>query len=335
MGVQGEWPVYGIPKTIHYDNGKELRGIDLTRFCGEYGIEVMWRPVGRSHFGGHIERLIGTISKKVHGLPGTTFSNITQKGKYDSEKNAAFTISEIEQWVLEELVNNYHKTVHSMIGMTPIEKYFEGVFGLADYPGTGLPPTITDSIMLRASLLPAKSRCIQQDGITIDHITYYSDVLRDFIEPKGLKNSNKTKHLVRRDPRDISKVYFYHQKIKKYFEIPYRNIGNPKMDLSELRASIAKAKEEAGFAPIEEVKIIDKHKKLKAIENKAVEKTKLVRRKASSKKHLEEKMKDMPKAETALPRQTNTFKSDTQGDEIKPNAPKNLHVDFLDDEDEE
>lgn len=37
-------------------------------------------------FGGHIERLIGTFMKEVHGINGTTFSNIKEKDNYDSEK---------------------------------------------------------------------------------------------------------------------------------------------------------------------------------------------------------------------------------------------------------
>jgi putative transposase len=44
------------------------------------------RPPGRPHFGGHIERLIGTMMGAVHLLPGTTFSNVSEKGSYASEE---------------------------------------------------------------------------------------------------------------------------------------------------------------------------------------------------------------------------------------------------------
>jgi hypothetical protein len=36
---------------------------------------------GRPHFGGHIERLIGTVMGAVHLLPGTTFANVTKKAR--------------------------------------------------------------------------------------------------------------------------------------------------------------------------------------------------------------------------------------------------------------
>ena len=35
--------------------------------------------------GGHIERLVGTLMRALHELPGATFSNPKQRGNYDSE----------------------------------------------------------------------------------------------------------------------------------------------------------------------------------------------------------------------------------------------------------
>ncbi|MGW5574179.1 hypothetical protein ACWEVD_23545 [Nocardia thailandica] len=38
-----------------------------------------YRPPGQPHFGGVIERLIGTMMTMVHELPGTTFSNTADR----------------------------------------------------------------------------------------------------------------------------------------------------------------------------------------------------------------------------------------------------------------
>lgn len=97
--IDAEWPVWGFPKTLHMDNAKEFRGLMLQRACAEYGIDIDWRPVARPHFGGHIERLLGTASKEIHTLPGTTFSNPQQRGSYDSEGKAALSLSEFEAWL--------------------------------------------------------------------------------------------------------------------------------------------------------------------------------------------------------------------------------------------
>jgi putative transposase len=94
-GIKGEWPVYGLPRKIHMDNGKDFTSISLHSFCSEFGIEDIYRPVARPEFGGAVERVIGTFMKKTHELPGSTFSNIFEKGKYKSGKKAAVTISKL------------------------------------------------------------------------------------------------------------------------------------------------------------------------------------------------------------------------------------------------
>src|SRR5258705_124681 len=75
-----EWPISGLPQVLHLDNAREFHSEALVRGCQEYGIRLDHRPVGRPHFGGHIERLIGTMMGAVHLLPGTTFSDVKQKG---------------------------------------------------------------------------------------------------------------------------------------------------------------------------------------------------------------------------------------------------------------
>ena len=58
--------------TVHADNAKEFRGTMLRKAYQEYGIHLHWRPVRRPHFGGHIERLLGTLNHEIHNLPGST-----------------------------------------------------------------------------------------------------------------------------------------------------------------------------------------------------------------------------------------------------------------------
>jgi hypothetical protein len=55
------------------------------------------RPiVGAPRYGGHIERLIGSVMSEMHLLPGATFSNVAARGGYDSEAAAVMTIDEFE-----------------------------------------------------------------------------------------------------------------------------------------------------------------------------------------------------------------------------------------------
>lgn len=297
QGVEGEWPIYGIPREISTDNAREFRSIDLTRFCEQYSIEIDWRPVGRSFYGANVERVFRTLSSEVHSLSGTTFSDIVKKGNYNSQKTSAMTICEFEKWFTELIVNVYHKTVHSQLGMTPEEKYMEGIFGLGEYPGTGLPPIVENTKALRYALLPSIERTVQKTGITIDHVTYFSEVLRKWIVPQATTKKEESKLFIcKRDPRDISKIYFYDPDIKKYFEVPYRNITNPKINLSELRETIAKIKADKGETySLDETTLFQTYKRMRDIEENAKVITKKARRKQTSKRHQNKKLQEEKK----------------------------------------
>jgi putative transposase len=292
--VAGEWPVFGLPRAVSMDNAKEFRSISLQKFCSEYRIKDIYRPVARSHFGGIIERLVGISMKKTHLIPGTTFSSVEKKGTYDSAKNAVMTISELEQWYTDFIINIYHKTVHGTIHMTPEEKLYQGILGVGDGTIPFLPTVPSDTLKLRMALLPASERTVQKNGITIDYITYFSETLRKWIIPaeykKLNKNLNSNNVLCRRDPRDISKIYLYDSDIDNYIEVPYADIRRPAMNIKELRKSIAEAKKEVTGRELEQHDIFQAYNRLFEYSEKAKREQKTVRRQKSSKKHMQKTM---------------------------------------------
>jgi len=118
--IDFEWPAQGLPRRIHLDNAKEFHGLALSRGCREYGIAVSYRPPLRPNFGGHIERLIGTMMGEVHLLPGTTFWSVAERGEYDSGASSAMTLEEFEQWFALQVVGVYHQRVHTALGLSPL-----------------------------------------------------------------------------------------------------------------------------------------------------------------------------------------------------------------------
>lgn len=102
-GLEVDWPAAGLPDAVHVDNAKEFRSHALQRGVEEYGMRLIRRPVARPHYGGHIERLIGTMMGAIHLLPGTTFSNIEERGDYDSARHAAMTLDDLERWIALEV----------------------------------------------------------------------------------------------------------------------------------------------------------------------------------------------------------------------------------------
>ena len=281
IGVEGEWNVYGIPRAFGIDNAQEFRSKDLQRVCEEYGITISWRPVARPQFGGHIERVIGTAMNEIHTLPGTTFSNVQKRGEYDSEKKSIFTLKELEKWFTEFIINQYHKQIHSGIRMTPEKKYELGIFGDDDNPGRGLPEKISNEDYFKISLLPTMERTIQQFGVKIDNIVYYSDILRRWIKAKDSDNKAK-KFLFKRDPRDISVIWFYDPTIKDYFEVHYRNISYPPISIWDLR-NIRKYLDDKHQKDYDETVIFKTHYRLQEIQKEAAFKTKTIRREQAAK----------------------------------------------------
>jgi putative transposase len=234
--IDGDWNIFGIPRIIGVDNGADLVSSDMQRVCDEYGITLMKRPVARPQFGAHVERVLGTINQEVHNLAGTTFSNISEKGTYKSDKEAMYTLDELKEWLVFYIVNIYHKKYHSGIEMTPEQKYMQGLIGDDENAGIGYLPSIIDNIEdVKISLLPTEFRTVQKDGITLDGISYYSDVLRHWIG-KTDSQKLKIKHKIKRDPLNIQIIYFYDPELKEYFEVPYRKLSAPVMTLWDLYA---------------------------------------------------------------------------------------------------
>jgi putative transposase len=284
LEVSGDWPCWGMIDSLHMDNAQEFRGKVVERACQNYGIRIEFRPVARPQFGGHIERLLGTFSKEVHALPGSTFSNIQERGEYNSDKHSAMTLKETEKWLTTYIVNVYHQKIHSELKTTPFAKYEAGILGTKLTPSRGLPRKITDDRRLRLDFLPYLDRSVQRYGLLVDGIYYYHDCLRHWVLSEESRVSKKKKlFTVRRDPRDISAVYFYDPELEEYFEIPYRDITHPVITLWELKA-VRKQLKESGENDFDEKVIFKAFKNMNEIEENAVKKTKSVRRKQQRKK---------------------------------------------------
>ena len=232
--VKGEWAVFGYPNKIHVDNGADFRSLDLSKSCEAHGIALEFRPVGRPEFGGHIERVIGTFMKEVHSLSGTTFSNTKEKDTYQSEAEAVMTLDEFETWLINYIVNVYHKRVHSALSMSPIQKWRLGIFGDKDHVGCGYPQMPVDEQTLLLDFLPSERRTIQHNGVTIDGLRYYDVALNTYINDSDERGKSK-EFLFRRDPRNIGKIWFYDPKLKRYFPIPFADQSLPDMSIWEYK----------------------------------------------------------------------------------------------------
>lgn len=268
-GITAEWPMRGIPERLHLDNAREFRSEALKRGCEQYGIAIDYRPVRTPHYGGHIERLIGTMMGKVHLLPGTTFSNVAEKGDLDPERSAAMTLDEVECWLGHAIAGVYHQELHRGLGITPLEAWRRGVAGHGEMLGRGEPTAVADARRFLIDFLPIERRLVRRDGVRLHSIAYWADVLSTWI-------GEREPMVVRYDPRDLSRIYLLGPD-GTYYDLAYRDLRRPPISLWEHRLALKRLREE-GRALVDEAAIFGAIEAMRAIADDAVRSSKRARR---------------------------------------------------------
>lgn len=294
LGATYEYPCVGKPRIIHLDNAREFHSKTLDRACQEYGIDIQFRKIATPRYGGHIERLLGTFATEVKALSGATFSNFIQKGEYDSPGRAVFTLAHFESWVAHLFLGVYHQRVHSALMEPPVRRYTKGVMGTEGMPFPGLLDQVPDEDRLRLDFLPMFEGTIQTYGVRIDHICYTADALRRWVGAKDPSAPTKTrKFLFRRDPRDISYIYFYDPDARFHIRIPYSDRTHPPMSLWELRA-VLKFLKDQGRASVNEAEIFRAFDSMRKIETQETHSTRKAHRSKAVKRTL--RRKESPQA---------------------------------------
>lgn len=224
IGVAADYPMYGKMRSIHWDNAKTFQAKAIQVQCQRYGIECKPRPVRQPHYGAYIERYIGTFMGKMHLLPGTTFSNAKQRGSYDSEKCAIFSLPELARWVATEIAGVYHHTRHRSLGCSPAEAW-QAAWTKPD--GTvELPWMIADPREFVLGMLPYEERAVTREGIALHGLRYWDAALTPFI-------NDKLRHPVHFHQGRLSTVYLRHG--AEYLDIPLLQRGQPEFSLYELK----------------------------------------------------------------------------------------------------
>ena len=304
LDVEMNWPMSGKPMLLYMDNAAEFKSEALRRGCEQHGIRLDYRPLGQPHYGGIVERIIGTAMQMIHDeLPGTTFSNPGQRGEYPSEKMAALTLRELERW-LALAVGTYHGSVHNGLLQPPAARWTEAV------ARTGMPTIVTRATAFLVDFLPIIRRTLTRTGFVIDHIHYYADALKPWIA----RRDRLPAFLIRRDPRDISRIWVLEPEGQHYLEIPYRTLSHPAVTLWEQRQALAKLRQQ-GREQVDESALFCMISQMREIVTTAQKATRKARRDADRRRHIKAKIPpDKP-----VPPETDS--ADQQADNQSPAKP--------------
>ena len=197
LKLKGSWPCVGIPECMHVDNGREFHSVALERGCAEFGITLQYRPVGSPHYGGIIERLIGTMMGRCRLLPGATQSNVVARGDYDAEAKATMTLSEFRAFLVNEIVGIYHTSTHRTLMVPPIKKWEELVDGK---PPERTIPKGWRAAQVRLAFYPHEERMVRRTGIQLWERHYWVGDLAEWV-------GTEQRREVFYDPGDIRYVY--------------------------------------------------------------------------------------------------------------------------------
>jgi len=286
-GLTCTWPVWGLPQALHADNGADFTAAALRRGCDEHGIRLILRPVATPHYGGHIERLIGTMMGRVHLLPGTTGANSQDKGEYPSEHEARLTMAELEKWLTLEICEQYHHRIHRGIHRSPLAAWEESVNG-ANAIGRCLPD---QPEQFTISFLPFCERKLRRDGLHLFNIRYWDNVLPSMVQLGAPV-------IVRYDPRNLAKVFVLACD-RRYYPIPYADLSLPPITLWEQRAALTKLHSEGNNAAAEAAifqAVVDQ----RALIAQAAAKTRSARRQSQRRKDAGVDMTGRPRSEASV-----------------------------------
>lgn len=195
--IEHDWPALGVPELLVVDNGKEFYSRHFEDACLQLGIEIDYAPPRCGAYKGAIERWFGTQNTRLlHELPGTTFSDIFDRGDYDPVKHALISLDALVELVHIWIVDVYHQTAHRGIRDLPHRRWTEAV---ATSPPR-LPRRIEELDVLTGCLA---QRRIGRGGIELFTLHYNSPELA--LLRRLLANGEKVR--LKYDPSDISRIH--------------------------------------------------------------------------------------------------------------------------------
>lgn len=209
-GLVNDWFAYGVMQELVVDNGAEFHSDSLESACLMLGVEIHYSARKTPWFKGKIERSLGSLNRGVaHSNPGTTFSNIFEKGDYNPSKHAVIRLSALREAINIWVVDHYHQKPHRALKVSPNDAW-KNTISVEDIR---LPedPKLLDAIGGKAL-----TRSLSQKGIEYNCLYYGSPELHQLRRQYGDKHEVE----IRINPEDISQIHVISTHDKSVFVVP-------------------------------------------------------------------------------------------------------------------
>lgn len=228
--VKNKWVTYGIPEEIIVDNASVNDSFDFEEACLSLDIDTQFTGVASGNQKGMVERALRSLnSYYIHSLEGTTFSNTSEKGQYDSEGNACITLDTFRHMTHIALIDIMAQNRNENKGGSPVELWNNA---LEENPYLSQP--LTQSILdLKIILMTGiNSRQITNKGIVILGKTFFSDELMELKRNMEKEYGHSSNLRVRFDSNDMRSIYVYDDFKQRYIVAKPKEIQGIEMEMS-------------------------------------------------------------------------------------------------------
>jgi Mu transposase, C-terminal len=210
LGIEQEWACYGIPLQLFLDNAWAHHSHSLENLPrvlsrnGTYNpIDLVFRPPHRGRYGAIIERLFRNFSGQIQELVAEAIGSSDPKALRAAANQACLLYSDMNR-LLHQLILNYQHSPHRELGgMTPHQKWSEGI----QSSGFPLVPPLTPAMDRLFMRMHPQTRQVRSKGIAAFGLNYWS------AELGGIERIDRTGRSVgynfRYDPADISRICLF------------------------------------------------------------------------------------------------------------------------------
>ncbi len=198
--TQNSWPpyCYGLPELLAVDNGRDFTGHDLADACAQLGIVRELLPPQTPWWKGAVERQFRTNNTQLlHRLPGTSFSNLLERGDYDPARDACISLDGFWQILHIYFLDHYGQNWHKGVGGVPARRW-------AASCNAGFLPNLPHSAEeVRILLYRSETRTVQRQGIAFENLFYNSSRLAAIRTKLSKGETVRFKY----NPADLGMIY--------------------------------------------------------------------------------------------------------------------------------
>jgi hypothetical protein len=211
LGIEDEWPCFGIPVQLSLDNAWSNHSHSLESLAGlisqngEYtSIDLVFRKPYKARQGALIERFFRGLATAIKERLRGAIHSSHPKDVRNAAEEACLLYEDIYKFIVEEIVA-YQNRPHSELGkMTPNQKWVQGLRSIPP----AVPP-LTKEVKRYFWREFNGTREIRGKGIGLFGMHYWSPNLGSKMAPKADQNGRPIQYAIRFNTSDISCVAIF------------------------------------------------------------------------------------------------------------------------------